>query len=177
MTTVMERRRTGWDIGLGILLLLAGLFVLGNAVVATIVSVVFLGWIAIGSGVVSLVGAFVRRESGVSWSAALGGAVLIVLGVVIVRDPLMGAAALTLLAGALFLAVGVTRLFAAAQVPEARTLLIVSGLLSVALGLIVLFNLSIAVPSLLGLLLGIQILVEGATLLIAGRMRPSVAAR
>ncbi len=177
MTTVMERRRTGWDIGLGILLLLAGLFVLGNAVVATIVSVVFLGWIAIGSGVVSLVGAFVRRESGVSWSAALGGAVLIVLGVVIVRDPLAGAAALTLLAGALFLAVGVTRLFAAGQVPEARTLLIVSGLLSIALGLIVLFNLSIAVPSLLGLLLGIQILVEGATLLIAGRMRPSVAAR
>lgn len=177
MTTVMERRRTGWDIGLGILLLLAGLFVLGNAVIATIVSVVFLGWIAIGSGIVSLVGAFVRRESGVSWSAALGGAVLIVLGVVIVRNPLAGAAALTLLAGALFLAVGVTRLFAAAQVPEARTLLIVSGILSIALGLIVLFNLSIAVPSLLGLLLGIQIVVEGATLLIAGRLRPSVMAR
>ena len=177
MTTAMERRRTGWDIGLGILLLLAGLFVLGNAVLATIVSVVFLGWIAIGSGVVSLVGAFVRRASGVSWSAALGGAVLIVLGVVIVRDPLAGAAALTLLAGALFLAVGVTRLFAAAQVPEARTLLIVSGLLSIALGLIVLFNLSVAVPSLLGLLLGIQIVVEGATLLIAGRLRPSVTAR
>ncbi|WP_207787345.1 HdeD family acid-resistance protein [Actinomycetospora cinnamomea] len=169
----MDRRRTGWDVVLGILLLLAGLFVLGNAVIATFLSVLFLGWLAIGSGVVTLVGAFVRRESGISWSAALGGAVLIVLGVIIVRDPLAGAAGLTLLAGALFLAVGLARLFAAAQVPSARAVLIVSGILSVVLGLIVLFNLRIAVPSLLGLLLGIQILVEGATILVAGRLRPT----
>ncbi|MDD7967993.1 HdeD family acid-resistance protein [Actinomycetospora lemnae] len=173
MATVMERRRTGWDVVLGILLLLAGLFVLGNAVIATFLSVLFLGWIAIGSGVVTVVGAFVRRESGVSWSAALGGAVLIVLGVIMVRDPLAGAAGLTLLAGALFLAVGLTRLFAATQVPAARVVLIVSGILSIALGLIVLFNLTIAVPSLLGLLLGVQVLIEGATILVAGRLRPA----
>ncbi|MHC1557894.1 HdeD family acid-resistance protein [Actinomycetospora sp. C-140] len=171
----MERRRTGWDVVLGILLLLAGLFVLGNAVIATFLSVLLLGWIAIGSGVVTLVGAFFRRESGVSWSAALGGAVLITLGVIIVRDPLAGAAGLTLLAGALFLAVGLTRLFAATQVPAARVVLVVSGILSIILGLIVLFNFTIAVPSLLGLLLGIQILVEGATILVAGRMRPAPA--
>jgi len=173
MATVMERRRTGWDVVLGILLLLAGLFVLGNAVVATFLSVLFLGWLAIGSGVVAVAGAFFRRESGVSWSAALGGAVLIVLGVIMVRDPLAGAAGFTLLAGALFLAVGLTRLFAATQMPSARVVLVVSGILSIALGLIVLFNLSIAVPSLLGLLLGIQVLIEGATILVAGRMRPT----
>lgn len=173
MATVLERRRTGWDVVLGALLLLAGLFVLANAVIATLVSVLFLGWLAIGSGVVSLVGAFVRRESGVSWSAALGGAVLIVLGVVIVRDPLAGAAGLTLMAGALFLAVGLTRLFAAAQVPQARAVLVVTGILSILLGLVVLFNLGIAVPSLLGLLLGLQILVEGATIIAVGRLRPT----
>ena len=176
MTTVMERRRTGWDVVLGILLLLAGLFVLGNAVLATIVSVLLLGWIAIGSGVVTLVGAFARRHAGVSWSGALGGAVLVALGVFILRDPLVGAVGLTLLAGSLFLAVGLTRLFAAAQVPEARVLLVVSGVLSVVLGLVVLLNLWTAAPALLGLLLGIQILVEAVTLLIAGRLRPAPAA-
>jgi membrane protein HdeD len=42
----------------------------------------------------------------------------------------------------------------------------------------VLFNLTIAVPSLLGLLLGVQIVIEGVTLLVAGRLRPGpVAAR
>ncbi|GAA4880359.1 HdeD family acid-resistance protein [Actinomycetospora straminea] len=173
MATVMERRRTGWDVVLGLLLLLAGLVVLANAVVATFLSVLILGWIAIGSGVVAVVTAFFRRESGVSWSAALGGAVLIVLGVIMVRDPLAGAAGITLLAGALFLAVGLTRLFAATQVPAARVVLVVSGILSIVLGLIVLFNFSIAVPSLLGLLLGVQVLIEGATILVAGRVRPA----
>jgi uncharacterized membrane protein HdeD (DUF308 family) len=63
-------------------------------------------------------------------------------------------------------------------VPQARSLLIVSGILSIILGLIVLFNLTIAVPSLLGLLLGVQIVIEGVTLLVAGRLRPGpVAAR
>ena len=78
-----------------------------------------------------------------------------------------------MLAGALFLVVGVTRLFAGAQVPQARSLLIVSGILSIILGLVVLFNLTIAVPSLLGLLLGIQIVIEGVTLLVAGRLGPA----
>ncbi len=176
MTTLVERRRTGWDVVLGILLLLAGLFVVGNAVTATLLSVLLLGWFAIGAGVATLVGAFVRRGAGIAWSAALGGAALIVLGVIVVRDPLAGAAGLTLLAAALFLAVGLARLAAAIQVPEARVVLIVSGLLSVALGLVVLFNLTIAVPSLLGLLLGVQILIEGATVLVAGRPRPGAAA-
>ncbi|GAA4783110.1 HdeD family acid-resistance protein [Actinomycetospora chlora] len=177
MTTTMERRRTGWDVVLGILLLLAGLFVLGNAVIATYLSVLLLGWFAIGAGVVTLVGAFVRREAGISWSAALGGAVLIVLGVIIVRDPLAGATGLTLLAGALFLVVGLTRLIVASQVPAARTVLIISGFVSIVLGLIVLFNLQIAVLSLLGLLLGVQILVEGITILVAGRLRPAPTVR
>lgn len=176
MTTVLERSRTGWDVVLGALLLIAGLIVLANAVIVTFLSVLFLGWFAVGAGIVTLAGAFVHRDAGISWSAAIGGAVLLVLGVVVVRDPLAGAAGLTLLAAALFLAVGLARLFAAAHVPEARVALIVSGLLSVVLGLIVLFNLGIAVLSLLGLLLGVQVLIEGGTVLVAGRLKPATTA-
>jgi uncharacterized membrane protein HdeD (DUF308 family) len=67
-------------------------------------------------------------------------------------------------------------LFAATQAPADLALLIVVGCLSVLLGLVVLFNLRLAVPSLLGLLLGIQILLEGVTLLVPGRLRPRGAA-
>ena len=102
---------------------------------------------------------------------------LIVLGVIIVHDPLAGAAALTLLAGALFLVVGVTRLFAGAQVPQARSLLIVSGILSIILGDRALQpDHRRPVPA--RPLLGVQIVIEGVTLLVAGRLRPRpVAAR
>ena len=67
-------------------------------------------------------------------------------------------------------------MFAATQAPADLALLIVVGCLSVLLGLVVLFNLRLAVPSLLGLLLGIQILLEGVTLLVPGRLRPRGAA-
>ena len=173
MTTVLERRRTGWDVVLGILLVLGGLFVLGNAALATALSVLILGWVAVGAGVVVLVGAFVRRGGGFSWSAALGGAVLVVLGVFILRNPLAGAVSFTLLMGALFLAVGLARIVGASQAPELRGLLIVSGIFSIILGLVVLLNLVGAATVLLGILLGIQIVIEGVTLLVGGRARPA----
>lgn len=176
MTTVFRRRRTGWDVLLGILLVLAGFYVLGNVVLATALSVLLLGWIALVSGVVLLVGAFFRIRSGGFWSSALGGGVLAVLGLFILRNPVVGAVTLTLLAGSLFLVAGLTRLIAAAQSPEARGLLIVSGIVSVVLGLFVLFNLASATLTLLGVLLGIQTVVEGLTLLVAGRLRPAAPA-
>src|SRR3712207_9408072 len=70
-----------------------------------------------------------------------GGVVLAVLGLFLLRNPVVGALTLTLVAGALLLTTGLTRIFAATAVPEARGLLMVSGLISAALGLFVLLNL------------------------------------
>ena len=81
-----------------------------------------------------------------------------------------------MLAGSLFLAVGLARIVTASQAPAARGLLTATGILSVLLGLVVLFNLWTAAPSLLGVLLGVQILIEGVTVAVAGRWRPGPAA-
>lgn len=170
--STLARRRTGWDVLLGILLILGGLVVLGNVALATAVSILIIGWTALISGLVLFVGAFFRIKTGGFWSAALGGAVLAVLGVFLLRNPVAGAASLTLLAGSLFAVAGITRLFASAQHPEGRAILIISGVISLLLGLWVLFNLSAATLTLIGILLGVQILVEGITLLLAGRVRP-----
>jgi membrane protein HdeD len=168
---VLERRRTGWDIVLGILVAIAGIVVLGHVVIATAISVLFLGWLALIAGVVELVSAFFKIKSGGFWSAALGGGLLTVLGILFLRNPEAAALTLTLVAGSLFFAGGITRIVAAFQVPEARWLLVLSGLVSVALGAFVLFNLVEATYTLLGVLLGVQALVEGITMAIAGRVR------
>jgi uncharacterized membrane protein HdeD (DUF308 family) len=164
-------RRTGWDVILGILVVLAGLILLGNVVVATAVSVLFLAWMALISGVILVIAAFFRLRSGGFWSAALGGAMLVVLGIFLLRNPAIGALSLTLLAGALFFASGLTRVVAASQSPESRWLLIISGLISVGLGLWVLFNLTAATLTLLGALVALQTLIEGFTLIFVGRLR------
>ena len=105
----LVQKRTTLDVVLGILLVLVGVVVLGNAVVATAVSVQFLGWVALVVGLAELLGALFRVREGHVWSAALGGALLAVLGLLILRNTVAAALTLTLVAAALFLAAGVVR--------------------------------------------------------------------
>jgi len=168
---VVERRRTTLDVVLGVLLVVGGFVALGYAVVATVVSVFVFAWTALLAGVVLLVSAVARiRSGGVLW-AALGGAALLVLGVFILRNPTLGAIALTVLAGALFLTSGVARLVASASQTGSRLLLAISGVAGVLLGAYVLINPLAATAELLGILLGVQLLVEGITLVALGRLR------
>lgn len=167
---VVERRRTGWDLALGALLVLAGFIILGHTVVATVVSVLFIGWLALISGLIALVAALFRIGKGGFWSTALSGGLLTVLGLMFVRNPAVAALTLTLIAGSLFLVSGVTRLVAAFQNDAYRWALLFGGVVSTVLGLLVLFNVLAATFTLLGVLLGVQTLVDGLTLLLIGRI-------
>jgi len=172
---VIERRRSGWDVVFGILLVIAGIIVLGDVVVASVVSVKFLGWMAVIGGIIELVGALFRIKEGKFWGAFLGGVLLLVLGAFILRNTTAALVTLTLIAGTLFLVGGMLRLFAAKDHPEMRWVLIIGGAISVLLGLIVLFNLATASAALLGILLGVQALIEGFVLIFSGRVHVDVA--
>lgn len=167
----LERQRTLWTFVGGAVLVIAGLVILGNVVIATAVSVLFLGWTSLIAGIALFIVALTRIKAGGFWSAALGGAVLAVLGLFILRNPEISALTVTILAGALFFTSGLTRIIVGFQVPEARWVLVLSGAISLVLGLIVLFNLAEATFTLLGILLGIQALLEGITLAAFGRLR------
>lgn len=171
MATVLERRRTGWDIVLGILLLIGGIYLLSNAVLATAVSVLVIAWMSLVGGIMMLVTALLSIGSGFSWSTLIGGAILTVIGLFMLRSPLAGAVALTIMAGALFFAGGLMRIALAFTVPSHRWLLIFSGLVSIALALWIMVNPGAATLKLLGVLLGVQVITEGITLLVSGRLR------
>ncbi|MGJ7441744.1 HdeD family acid-resistance protein [Aquipuribacter sp. MA13-6] len=168
----LEQRRTPWDVVLGLVLVLAGLVVLGNTVVATAFSVAVLGWFTLLTGAVLLVSALFRIGKEGFWSVALGGGLLLVLGIVMLRNPTATALTITLVAGSMFLATGLTRIVVAFSHPQGRVVLLFSGLISVALGVMVLFNLVTATLTLLGVLIGVQAVVEGVTIIALGRLRP-----
>lgn len=170
-SVTLERSRSGWDIVFGLLLIVAGIVVMSYAVAATVISVFFLGWLAVIGGVVGLVAGLFRIGKGGFWPAIITGALLLVLGLVILRNPAASAVTLTLIAGTLFLMGGVIRLIAAFQIDQNRWIMMFSGLVSLALGLIVVLNLLEASFVLLGVLLGVQALVDGITLLVLGRWR------
>jgi membrane protein HdeD len=164
-----EESRTWWDWVLGGLLLVGGLVVIGHAVVATAVSVIFLGWLVFAAGLMVLVMSLFRIGKDGFWIGLLEGGLLAVLGFVFLRNPEAAALTLTLIAGALFLSTGIARLAAAVQVEDGRGALIFSGAVSSLLGLLVIFNLVTATFTLLGILLGVQMLTEGLAVLISGR--------
>ena len=53
----ITRKRTGWDIVLGALLVIGGIIILANAVIATKVSILFLGWMLLIGGIIGLISA------------------------------------------------------------------------------------------------------------------------
>lgn len=164
-----EVRRTGWDVVFGALLAIGGVAILAYAAFWTEVSVLFLGWMLVAAGVIALVASFFRIGKGGFWAEALTGALLGVLGLFMLTHTAAIAGVLTLVAGTLFLAGGVVRLVVAAEERAYRFPLILGGLVSVALGLIVLFNLFEASAVLLGVLLGVQVLVDGIVMMLIGR--------
>ena len=171
MTITLERRRTGWDIVLGLVLVILGFMVLGNAVLATAVSVLWIAWLTLISGVMMIIVALVSIRAGLSWSTLLGGAALAVLGLFMLRNPLVAAIALTMMAGAIFFVTGVVRIGLAFTVPAHKWVFILGGLVSIVLALWILLNPAAATLKLLGILLGVQVLSEGITLILSGRLR------
>lgn len=164
-----EVRRTGWDVVFGVLLMIGGLIILGYAFIATAVSILFIGWLALIVGVIGLVASLFRIGKGGFWSTALSGGLLTVLGLFFLTNTEAAAVTLTFLAGIVFLTGGIVRLAVAAQDRAYRVPLLFGGIVSTALGLIVLFNLFAASRVLIGVLLGVQILVDGIMMILFGR--------
>src|SRR3954452_5223971 len=174
MTKNSARLTTG-GLVLGGAVVLLGLVVLANTVFATTLSLQFLGWLLLVSGVVTLGAALFLIGKHDFWVGALGGGLMTVLGLVLVRHTSAAAVTLTLVAGAMFLATGTARLVAAFQSSTERWALLLSGGVSTILGLIVLFNIATASEHLLGLILGVQIVADGIAIMIVGR-EPAIAA-
>ena len=174
-TVTIERRRTLWDVVFGILLFIGGLIVLGDVVIATAVSVLLVGWLTLVAGIVGILASLFKiGKGGAFWSTLLSGALMLALGILILRNPLVSLVAITMAAGLLFLTGGIIRFVAGFEPSRARWVLLFSGALSIALGLIVIFHLGTASLTLLGILLGVQLLVDGATLVLYGRAHVSV---
>lgn len=165
-------RRTAGDVLLGLVLIVTGVVVLGDVVLASVISVLFLGWTALVGGVVAVVLAVLRRDGGSFWIGVIGGAMSAVAGLVFIRNPGVTLVALSLVVGALLLVGGVTRILAAFQATEQRAVLAVAGVVSIVLGLMILNRWPSSALWLLGTLLGVQLIVDGLLLMVLGRLRP-----
>ena len=160
---------TNWILWLliGAITLLGGIFALLNPFAATLAATTLAAWIFLFTGVLQIVGLF--RTDG--WGARLWGLILAVafiwLGITILADPLRGVISLTLVAGMMFVATGIAKVIFAFRIRGSGyfMLTLLSGLVSLALGVMVFTNFPQSAAVVLGVLLAVELIATGITLI------------
>lgn len=153
---------------LGILSLAFGVFVLANPVAASIAVTLVAGVLFLISGSFQTVVGFYEQGTGPKLMGIGMGVLLLLLGLSLVFRPLEGVLSLSLLVTILFAANGLVRLVLAFRMKQTQFFwpMLISGALSVLLAGYIAANFFEIAPGLLGILLGIEMLFNGAALVV-----------
>jgi uncharacterized membrane protein HdeD (DUF308 family) len=165
------RHRWGWFVAFGALMILLGVAALLLVVFATIASVYTIAVFLIIAGGAEVSMGVSSRSWGRFFLWILGGFAYVVVGAFALAKPLIAAAVFTLLLGAALLATGVIRVYTAFHLGKGGSVLF-AGIVTAIVGLIILFGWPANSFIILGLLLGCDLLIWGASWFILGlRMR------
>ena len=164
------RAKRGWVIALGVVYIIAGVIALGSVVMATIVTVFVVGIMMLIAGVAEVFHAFQIKTWGKFLLWLLLGALYIIAGFLTFENPLLAAALLTLLLGIALIASGIMRIWLAFSMKAGMPWIwvVVSGVITVLLGLIILAHWPVSSLYILGLFLGIDLIFAGAGWLAVG---------
>jgi uncharacterized membrane protein HdeD (DUF308 family) len=159
------RAKWGWILALGIVYVIAGLVALGSVVMATVASVLIVGVMMIVAGVAEIINAFQCKGWGRFLIWVLLGALYIVAGFITFENPLFAAAILTLLLGASLVASGIMRIILAFSMKREQPWIwvLLSSLVTLLLGLSILAHWPVSSVYILGIFLGIDLVMAGAS--------------
>ncbi|HEV2572075.1 MAG: hypothetical protein BGP04_03855 [Rhizobiales bacterium 62-17] len=158
------KAKWGWIVALGVVYAIAGVVALGSVVMATVVSVLIVGFMMILSGVFEIINSFQFKSWGKFILWFLLGLLYIASGVICYLNPLLAAAALTLMLGISLIVSGVLRIILAFNMKSESPWIWVglSGVLTVVLGAILLSGWPLSGLYALGIFLGIDLIFAGA---------------
>jgi uncharacterized membrane protein HdeD (DUF308 family) len=154
---------------LGLVLVLGGIVVLGDVALATTVSTLFIGAIAIGAGAFEIAHAFWTRGWGGLGRQVILGVLYLACGLALVSQPVSAALALTYVIGLVLVLSGFVRtLIGLSHWKEFGWIMLISGLFGIVAGLVILTGFPRTGVWVLGFLLGIDLLAHGMAWLTYG---------
>ena|SRR5579884_3795626 len=161
-TVTMVRREWGWILAMGIALIVLGAAAIVEQNVSTIASVIALGAIIFAGGIFQLAAAFQARGAGHVILYLLMGALELVVGFVLMADPGIGALTLTLVLAVYFMFGGIYRIIFSlwTQFPNYGWY-VLSGLVSTALGFMLMAQWPTASAWFLGFAVGVNFIIYG----------------
>ena len=164
------KAKWGWFVALGALMIIAGAIALGNLVLSTVVSVLYIGVLMAITGGAQIVHAFQVKTWGAFAFWLLDGLLFLAAGLVAIVVPLVAAEFLTLFLGISLIIGGVFRLVAAFKLRPAQGWgwIAFSAVIAVLLGIEIIAGWPASGMWVLGLLLGIDLVFNGVAVLFLG---------
>ena len=162
----------GWMIA-GVLSLIGGLIALANPLAATLTAERLAGWMLMLVGILILMTAFKDLQWGARISALVLGAFVLIFGINLVANPMAGMISLTVIAGIMFLVVGLCRLLLAfaSDTSGLRWSMFLSGGVSILFGAMIFANFPQSATVVLGVLLSIELISNGMSLIMLALAR------
>src|SRR6202051_1918729 len=153
----------------GILLVIFGLAAIVVPPAASLAVTILLGWLFLISGIAGLALTFWARLMPGFWWSLISAVLAIAAGVILRAMPVQGTLTLTIVVGAYFLAEGVATIMYALEhrreLSERWSWMLVSGVLDILISAMVITGLPGSAEWAIGLLVGINLLFGGATLI------------
>jgi uncharacterized membrane protein HdeD (DUF308 family) len=170
-TNMRDAVRRHWKAFLfeGILLVIFGLAAMIVPPAASLAVTILLGWLFLISGIAGLALTFWAREMPGFWWSLISAALSVLAGLILLAQPAQGTLTLTIVVGAYFLAEGVATIMYALE--HRRELsgrwswMLIAGLMDILIAVIIIAGLPQSALWALGLLVGVNLLFGGATLI------------
>lgn len=165
-----EELRSHWVLAvvLGVLLIVLGAIAVSTSVLVTLASMVFLGWLLLIGGVVQGIHAFSHRR----WHFfpdLLLGTLYVVVGILVIANPVAAEVGITLMMIAFFLVSGIFRIAASSAVPmHNRWSILASGIISLLLGILLWAGWPATAFWVIGFFIGIELIFNGWSVLMLG---------
>lgn len=170
------KRNWGWLLALGIIFVILGGVGLGMTVFLTLASMFFFGVLFIVGGVFQLIDAVKCKEwKGLLWHILIG-ILYILCGAVIIYDPFLASAFITMVLGCLLIVMGISRLLMAMNLKNDSSWgwLFLAGLSAIVLGIMILAQWPMSGFWIIGLFIAIELIIAGwSYIFIAVAMRRS----
>lgn len=156
------RRNWAWILVFGVILVLWGIFAVSYAVFFTLVSVYAIAWLLIIGGVIEAIHAMRHHKQRHLILYVIEALLAIVAGVMLLRSTTAGALVITLVLAAYFIVSGIFRIVAALALrTPSWGWMLVSGLLALALGILVWGGWPATAFWVLGVFIGINLIFMG----------------
>jgi len=170
-TQMREAVKANWKAFLieGIVLVILGMAAIAIPLLASIAVTIFLGWLFLISGAVGLYLTFTTRDMPGFWWSLLSAALALAAGLILIVQPVAGTLTLTLVVSAYFIAEGITTImYALAHRKELSGRwgwLLVSGLVDLVVAALIIAGLPGSAAWAIGLLVGINLVFGGTSLI------------